>query len=213
MRLAAVRLLHALTGRARQGTRVAMTDQRLNRLAERRRLVVIGEAQNLNRDCFEYLRHLHTRPGDPIRAAVRQPRWEVLAHEPMLRSPIYRRVAFAPLTEHDMTLILSYHPIYTTLTPSCFCSSTTRPPMAPCAHRQQSPTPPPRSPAAAALAYRPQDRRERDHAPRPRPVSPSVDVIADRDDDTATTRAMHTLAGPSRACWRSASHRIREPAW
>jgi DNA transposition AAA+ family ATPase len=54
MRLVADRLLVALTGAPGNGTRLAMTDQLLNRLSDRRRLVVIGEAQNLNRDCFEY---------------------------------------------------------------------------------------------------------------------------------------------------------------
>lgn len=115
MRLVADRLLHALTGAPGWGTRFAMTDQLLGRLSERRRLVVIGEAQNLNRDCFEYLRHLHddaaTRfallfdGGDGC--------WEVLAREPMLRSRIYRRVAFAPLSDQDVvTLIPGYHAIY-----------------------------------------------------------------------------------------------------
>ena len=64
MRLVADRLLHALTGFPGRGTRFAMTDQLLHRLAERRRLIVIGEAQNLTRDCVEYLRHLHDDPGD-----------------------------------------------------------------------------------------------------------------------------------------------------
>jgi DNA transposition AAA+ family ATPase len=120
MRLVADRLLHALTGAPGSGTRFAMTDELLNRLAERRRLVVIGEAQNLNRDCFEYLRHLHDEPathfvlifdgGDGC--------WEVLAREPMLRSRIYRRVAFAPLSEHDViALIPGYHPIYANADP------------------------------------------------------------------------------------------------
>ncbi len=115
MRLVADRLLHSLTGAPGAGTQFAMTDQLLNRLSDRRRLIVIGEAQNLNRDCFEYLRHLHDDPetrfgllfdgGDGC--------WEVIAREPMLRSRIYRRVAFAPLTDSDiLALIPSYHPVY-----------------------------------------------------------------------------------------------------
>lgn len=120
MRLVADRLLNKLTGAPWSGTRFAMTDQLLNRLAERRRLIVIGEAQNLNRDCFEYLRHLHddhaTRfallfdGGDGC--------WEVLAREPMLRSRIYRRVAFSTLTDSDvLTLIPAYHSIYADVDP------------------------------------------------------------------------------------------------
>lgn len=115
MRLVADRLLYAFTGAPARGTRFAMTDELLRRLAERRRLIVIGEAQNLTRDCFEYLRHLHDDPrtrfglvfdgGDGC--------WDVLAREPMLRSRIYRRVAFGALSDADVIqLIPSYHPIY-----------------------------------------------------------------------------------------------------
>jgi DNA transposition AAA+ family ATPase len=116
MRLVADRLLHRLTGAPGHQTRFAMTDQLLNRLADGPCLIVIGEAQNLNRDCFEYLRHLHDDPatrfgllfdgGDGC--------WEVLAREPMLRSRIYRRVAFSPLSDADvLTLLPGYHPIFT----------------------------------------------------------------------------------------------------
>ena len=115
MRLVADRLLDALTGSPGRGTRFAMTDQLINRLAERRRLIVIGEAQNLNRDCFEYLRHLHDDPATRFALLFDggDGCWEVLAREPMLRSRIYRRVAFAPLSDHDVTaLIPGYHPIY-----------------------------------------------------------------------------------------------------
>jgi DNA transposition AAA+ family ATPase len=120
MRLVADRLHHALTGSAGRGTRFAMTDQLMQHLADRRRLIVIGEAQNLNRDCFEYLRHLHDDPstrfglifdgGDGC--------WDVLSREPMLRSRIYRRVAFSVLTDADvLALIPSYHPIYAGVDP------------------------------------------------------------------------------------------------
>ncbi|MGA2929934.1 MAG: ATP-binding protein [Solirubrobacteraceae bacterium] len=116
MRLVADRLLHALTGAPGTGTRFAMTAQLLDRLAERRRLVVIGEAQNLTRDCFEYLRHLHDDPATRFALIFDggDGAWEVLAREPMLRSRIYRRVAFTALSDSDvLALIPAYHPIYT----------------------------------------------------------------------------------------------------
>ena len=37
-----------------------MTDELLNRLAERRWLIIVGEIQYLTRDCIEYLRHFAT---------------------------------------------------------------------------------------------------------------------------------------------------------
>lgn len=120
MRLVADRLTHALADQPGRGTRFAMTDQLITLLSQRTRLIVIGEAQNLNRDCFEYLRHLHDDPetrfallfdgGDGC--------WEILSREPMLRSRIYRRVAFAPLTDEDvLALMPGYHAIYTDVDP------------------------------------------------------------------------------------------------
>lgn len=120
MRLIADRLLHAFTGVPAHGTRFAMTDELLHRLAERRRLIVIGEAQNLTRDCFEYLRHLHDDPATRFALLFDggDGCWEVLAREPMLRSRIYRRVAFSALTDTDvLELIPSYHPIYAGVQP------------------------------------------------------------------------------------------------
>jgi len=97
-----------------------MTDQLLNRLGERRRLLIIGEAQNLTRDCFEYLRHLHDDPATRFALIFDggDGAWEVLAREPMLRSRIYRRVAFTALSDSDvLALIPAYHPIYTGIDP------------------------------------------------------------------------------------------------
>jgi DNA transposition AAA+ family ATPase len=115
MRLVADRLLHAFTGVPSKRTRFVITEVLIDLLAQRRRLVIIGEAQNLNRDCFEYLRHLHDDPnthfglifdgGDGC--------WDVISREPMLHSRIYRPVSFTPLIESDiLDLIPTYHPIY-----------------------------------------------------------------------------------------------------
>lgn len=68
-------------------------------LAATPRLVVVDEAQRLNGECIEMLRHLHDHPaarfallyvgGDGC--------WEVLSREPMLRSRIFRRLPFTAL--------------------------------------------------------------------------------------------------------------------
>ncbi len=83
-------------------------------LAGTSRLLVIDEAQNLNRPCFEFLRILHDQPttnfglvfvgGDGAR--------QVLAREPMLSSRIYRPVAFEPLTPPTLfDAVRCFHPL------------------------------------------------------------------------------------------------------
>ncbi len=77
---------------------------------------MIDEAQRLNRECIEFLRHLHDHPltrfglllvgGDGC--------WQVLSREPMLRSRMYRRVVFKALSGKELLAgIRNYHPIYT----------------------------------------------------------------------------------------------------
>jgi DNA transposition AAA+ family ATPase len=124
MRLVADRLLHKLADAPGSGTRFAMTDQPQIRLSDRRRLVVIGEAQNLNRDCFECLHHLHDDPATRFALLFDGGAgcWELLAREPMLRSRIYRRVAFGQLSDGDaLAPIPGHHPIYTGVDRSCSC--------------------------------------------------------------------------------------------
>jgi DNA transposition AAA+ family ATPase len=81
----------------------------------RERLVVVDEAQQLNRECIEFLRYLHdhrlTRFG--LLLVGGDGAWQVLAREPMLRSRIYRRVVCAPLSSEQVCVLLPrYHPIY-----------------------------------------------------------------------------------------------------
>ena len=63
------------------------------------RLVVIDEAQWLNRDCIEYLRHLHDDPATKFALLLVGGNgcWDVLSRGPMLRSRLFRRVPLAPL--------------------------------------------------------------------------------------------------------------------
>ena len=64
-------------------------------------LVVVDEAQRLNRECFEFLRYLHDPSERGLGGVARRSpmllvggdqAWGVLASDPMLRSRIYRRV-------------------------------------------------------------------------------------------------------------------------
>lgn len=122
MRLVAATLLHELTGVVAQGRdRFVLTAQLLEELADRRgqdpreRLIVVDEAQQLNRECIEFLRYLHdhraTRFG--LLLVGGDGAWQVLAREPMLRSRIYRRVVFRELdAERVCALLPRFHPVY-----------------------------------------------------------------------------------------------------
>lgn len=97
-------------------------DRALKRaLSQEFRLVIIDEAQWLNRECFEYLRHLHDDPytrfallfvgGDGC--------YEVLRRGPMLDSRLYAHQRFRPLSPADvLTIIPTYHQIYTDADPA-----------------------------------------------------------------------------------------------
>jgi DNA transposition AAA+ family ATPase len=116
MRLVAINLVELLTAvPAVEHNRFHLTGMLVEKLAERDRLIVVDEAQRLNRECIEYLRHLHDHPltrfglllvgGDGC--------WQVLSREPMLRSRIYRRVVFKPLRSQELLVgIHGYHAIY-----------------------------------------------------------------------------------------------------
>lgn len=115
MRLIAGELLSALGGAHQERDRFKMTRLLRAELAVRPRLIVVDEAQNLNRECIEFLRHLgedHERRcaillvgGDGC--------WEVLSREPMLRSRVFRRIVFTPLPADQVPSVMRrYHPLY-----------------------------------------------------------------------------------------------------
>jgi DNA transposition AAA+ family ATPase len=84
-------------------------------LSERFRLVVIDEAQWLNRECCEYLRHLWDDRATRFALLFIGGAgcFEVLRREPMLSSRIYAQVRFAPLTPAQVAKVIPiYHEIY-----------------------------------------------------------------------------------------------------
>jgi len=94
------RLYRELAGAdPRRANRFDLSEELIALLAGSEWLLIVDEAQWLNRECIEYLRHLHDHPetlfallligGDGC--------WEVLSREPMLRSRICRRVRFTRL--------------------------------------------------------------------------------------------------------------------
>ncbi|WP_150236378.1 ATP-binding protein [Nocardiopsis quinghaiensis] len=117
MRMITDELLRALTGAAppRSRNRFHLITTLTDLLSGPPRLVVVDEAQRLNSDCIELLRHLHDAPttrfallyvgGDGC--------WEVLSAEPMLRSRVFRRLPFHTLPRAKVPeLIGQFHPIY-----------------------------------------------------------------------------------------------------
>jgi type II secretory pathway predicted ATPase ExeA len=84
-------------------------------LAERPRLVVIDEAQWLNRECFEYLRHLHDDPRTQFSLLFvgGSGCYEVLRREPMLNSRLYAHLRFTPMAIDEVRATIPlYHALH-----------------------------------------------------------------------------------------------------
>jgi DNA transposition AAA+ family ATPase len=116
MRLVAATLLSLLTGEPSEGDRFRATAVLMAELARRQDvLVIVDEAQRLNQECIEYLRHLHDHPTTRFTLLLVGGNgcWEVLSREPMLRSRIFRRVTFRPLPSREVAAVLpTYHRLY-----------------------------------------------------------------------------------------------------
>ena len=77
--------------------------------------MVVDEAQQLNRECIEFLRWLHDHRLTRFALLLvgGDGTWQVLSREPMLRSRIYRRVICTPLSPAQVCALLPrFHPIY-----------------------------------------------------------------------------------------------------
>jgi DNA transposition AAA+ family ATPase len=90
-------------------------------LAERHRLIVVDEAQWLNRECFEFLRHLHDDSSTTFGLLFVGGAgcYEVLHREPMLDSRLYAHVRFQALTPRQVVQVIPvYHSIYASVEPA-----------------------------------------------------------------------------------------------
>jgi DNA transposition AAA+ family ATPase len=120
MRLVATALLSALTRSASADrNRFEATALLVDVLSHGHRVIVVDEAQRLNRECIELLRHLHDHPTTSFALVLvgGDGCWEVLSREPMLRSRIYRRVVFRPLSRRQvLAMVHQYHPLYRDIT-------------------------------------------------------------------------------------------------
>ncbi|MCD2191688.1 ATP-binding protein [Actinomycetospora soli] len=116
MRLVAAAMFTDLTRLdAGRRSRFALTDELIEALSRGPRVIVVDEAQRLNKDCIEFLRYLHDdrRTRFALLLVGGDDAWTVLSREPMLRSRIYRRVALDPLSGREVCDLLgALHPIY-----------------------------------------------------------------------------------------------------
>lgn len=116
MRLVAATLFTELTGRdPGRASRFELMDHVIDALGQRRRVLVLDEAQRLNTECIEFLRHLHDHPHTRFTLVLvgGDGAWNVLSREPMLRSRVYRRIRLEALTAAQVCALMgSYHPIY-----------------------------------------------------------------------------------------------------
>jgi type II secretory pathway predicted ATPase ExeA len=116
IRLVASTLMTTVVGVDHQArNRFQATPVLVEALGNGPRLLVIDEAQQLNGNCIEYLRYLHdhrrTRFG--LLLVGGDGCWEVLSREPMLRSRVYRRIAFRPMTSREVPdVIRRWHRLY-----------------------------------------------------------------------------------------------------
>lgn len=104
---------------ADRANRFKLTRQLKEAFAAAPWFTVVDEAQALTQECIEFLRHLFddVRHLCAILLVGGNGCWEVLSREPMLASPICRRVRFGPLPASKVAgAVRQFHPIYSDAT-------------------------------------------------------------------------------------------------
>lgn len=107
--------LAAVTGVPHQGSRFTLLDTLHEALTERPRVIVLDEAQLLSHEAIETARSLWDSPETKFTLILVGGNgcWEHIQRYPMLRSRIYTRVEFLPLTLDDvLETIPAYHPVW-----------------------------------------------------------------------------------------------------
>jgi AAA domain len=109
-------LLEVLTGDPGKGSRHAKIRPLVDALASPV-VVMVDEAQRMNRECLDHLRYLHDHRDTDFALVLAggQGCWEVLGREPQLKRRIWRPTFFGPLAPPEvMVLMPMFHPVWQT---------------------------------------------------------------------------------------------------
>jgi DNA transposition AAA+ family ATPase len=113
-------LYQQLTGVEPHGELYKLQNDLRDVLAERPRMLVVDEAQQLTADAFELLRFLHDDPSSDFALILVGGNgcWKVISRYPMLLSRVYRVVAMRRLDEEEVLDVLPrYHTIHQSVSP------------------------------------------------------------------------------------------------
>lgn len=108
-----VRLLKALTGNTPKGTQYELTDELVDALVDEPHVVVIDDAQGLNKRGLEQVRYLHDlgRGAFPLFLVGGEQCADTLKSDPQLRDRVGAWVTFAPLKGAELhSALAAYHP-------------------------------------------------------------------------------------------------------
>lgn len=114
------RLLNEITGSWQPGTLYELTGQVVSELSEQRHVVVIDEAQNLNKPGLDQIRLLHdiTPAGFPLFLVGGRSCAATICSDPQLEDRVGGWVQFKPLTGSELFTILdAYHPFFSATDP------------------------------------------------------------------------------------------------
>lgn len=114
MRSTTLALLAMLTGEKVAGSKRDLLSPLIERLAQPI-VLMVDEAQRLNRECLDHLRYLHDHSDTSFALVLAggQGCWDVLGREPQLRRRIWRPVFFQPLVAAEvLRFIPTFHSVW-----------------------------------------------------------------------------------------------------
>jgi len=114
MRSVSMQMLQCLTGEQPSASKHLLITPLVEALAQPM-VLLVDEAQRLNRECLDHLRFLHDHPATNFALILAGGKgcWEVLGREPQLRRRIYRPVFFRALSSEEVAAYIpQLHPLW-----------------------------------------------------------------------------------------------------